>query len=153
MLVLAPAACILSGIALSQAFDVFTRSIKFQLPHLSDHSQVDVSFIFLTVTILTSYVLLLVLLVCFVQIVFFIIKAGEGSSENVVPNDSVKADKTEDTSKERTSKRSKKKEKEPVEKPLSKSQIKKRLSVLPLETSVIAIILLVLLGAFYVVIS
>jgi len=46
MLVLAPAACILSGIALSQAFDVFTRSIKFQLPHLSDHSQVDVSFIF-----------------------------------------------------------------------------------------------------------
>lgn len=32
MLVLALAACILYGIALSQAFDVFTRSIKFQLP-------------------------------------------------------------------------------------------------------------------------
>lgn len=99
------------------------------------------------------HVLLVVILVCFVQIVFLTIKAGEGSSENVVPNDSVKADKTEDTSKERTSKKSKKKEKEPVEKPLSKSQIKKRLLVLPLETSVIAIILLVLLGAFYVVIS
>jgi len=45
MLVLAPAACILSGIALSQAFDVFTRSIKFQLPSLSDNSQVGVSII------------------------------------------------------------------------------------------------------------
>lgn len=32
MLVLAPAACILSGIALSQSFEVFTRSIKFQMP-------------------------------------------------------------------------------------------------------------------------
>lgn len=43
MLVLAPAACILSGIALSQAFDVFTRSIKLQLPSLSVDSHVDVS--------------------------------------------------------------------------------------------------------------
>lgn len=43
MLVLAPAACILSGIALSQAFDVFTRSIKLQLPSLSLDSHVDVS--------------------------------------------------------------------------------------------------------------
>lgn len=45
MLVLAPAACILSGIALSEAFDVFTRSIKFQLPGLSENSQSDVSFV------------------------------------------------------------------------------------------------------------
>ncbi|KAG4938531.1 hypothetical protein AAZX31_16G071800 [Glycine max] len=111
MLVLAPAACILSGIALSQAFDVFTRSIKLQLPSLS----------------------------------------GETSSESVVPNDLAKTDKSEDTSKDRTSKKSKKKEKEHVEKPPSKSLIKKRLLVLPLETSIIAIILLVLLGAFYVV--
>lgn len=80
------------------------------------------------------------------------IKAGDASAGSVVPSDSVKTDKTQDTSKERISKKSKKKEKEPVEKPLSKSQIKKRLLVLPLETSVIAIILLVLLGAFYVVI-
>lgn len=46
MLVLAPAACIMSGIALSQAFDVFTRSIKFQLPSLSDGSHADVSICF-----------------------------------------------------------------------------------------------------------
>lgn len=46
MLVLAPAACILSGIALSEAFDVLTRSIKFQLPGLSDRSQIDVSLVF-----------------------------------------------------------------------------------------------------------
>ncbi|CAL0332509.1 unnamed protein product [Lupinus luteus] len=117
MLVLAPAACILSGIALSQAFDVFTRSIKFQLPSLLGHSNVD---------------------------------AGDVSSKSVVPNDVVKTDKSEDTSKERISRKSKK-EKEPVEKPLSKSQVKKRLLVLPLEASVIAIILLVFLGAFYVV--
>lgn len=43
MLVLAPAACIMSGIALSEAFEVFTRSIKFQLPGSSVHSQVDVN--------------------------------------------------------------------------------------------------------------
>lgn len=43
MLVLAPAACIMSGIALSQAFDVFTRSIKFQLPGILRNSEVDVS--------------------------------------------------------------------------------------------------------------
>uniref|UniRef100_A0A2P2LZN2 dolichyl-diphosphooligosaccharide--protein glycotransferase n=1 Tax=Rhizophora mucronata TaxID=61149 RepID=A0A2P2LZN2_RHIMU len=42
MLVLAPAACIISGIALSEAFTVFTRSIKFQLPGLSLGSQVEV---------------------------------------------------------------------------------------------------------------
>lgn len=45
MLVLAPAACILSGIALSEAFDVLTRSIKFQLPGLSENSQIDVSLV------------------------------------------------------------------------------------------------------------
>jgi dolichyl-diphosphooligosaccharide--protein glycosyltransferase len=120
MLVLAPAACILSGIALSQAFDVLTRSIKLQLPSLLVDSPVD---------------------------------AGDASSESVVPDDTVKTDKTEDTQKERTSKkgRSRKSSSENVEKPPSKSQIKKRLSVLPLETSIIAIVLLVLLGAFYVV--
>ena len=42
MLVLAPAACIMSGIALSEAFDVLTRSIKFQLPGLLGGSQVNV---------------------------------------------------------------------------------------------------------------
>lgn len=43
MLVLAPAACIMSGIALSQAFDVFTGSIKFQLPGMLGKPEVDVS--------------------------------------------------------------------------------------------------------------
>ncbi|KAM1478984.1 hypothetical protein ACFX2I_026340 [Malus domestica] len=119
MLVLAPAACIMSGIALSEAFDVFTRSIKFQLPGLLGPSQVD---------------------------------AGETSSENTVSQNEVpKTDKRADTLKERPSRKNRKKEKEPVEKPSIKSQIEKRLLVLPFEGSILAIFLLVLLGAFYVV--
>ncbi|GMY36148.1 dolichyl-diphosphooligosaccharide--protein glycosyltransferase subunit STT3A [Fagus crenata] len=121
MLVLAPAACIMSGIALSAAFDVLTRSIKFQLPGINGNSQVD---------------------------------AGDTSSDGVVAqNEVAKTDKNEDALKERErpSKRNRKKEKEHVEKPSVKSQIKKRLLVLPLEASIIAILLLVLLGAFYVV--
>ncbi|CAN1788914.1 Dolichyl-diphosphooligosaccharide--protein glycosyltransferase subunit STT3A [Linum perenne] len=74
MLVLAPAACILSGIALSEAFNVLTRSIK-----------------------------------------------------------------------------NKKKEKENTEKVTAPARTEKRLLVLPLEASFIAVLLLVLLGAFYVV--
>ncbi|KVH93889.1 Oligosaccharyl transferase, STT3 subunit [Cynara cardunculus var. scolymus] len=42
MLVLAPAACIMSGIALSEAFDVFTRSIKFYISSLSESLQTGV---------------------------------------------------------------------------------------------------------------
>ncbi|CBI28016.3 hypothetical protein VitviT2T_016475 [Vitis vinifera] len=119
MLVLAPAACILSGIALSEAFDVLTRSIKFQLPGLSENSQID---------------------------------AGDTTSSSVVTqNDAAKTNKNEDTLKERPSRKNRKKEKEHVEKTSIKSQIKKRLLVLPLEASVAAIFLLVLLGAFYVV--
>ncbi|KAD6795152.1 hypothetical protein E3N88_06048 [Mikania micrantha] len=41
MLVLAPAACIMSGIALSEAFDVLTRSIKFYISNLSESLQID----------------------------------------------------------------------------------------------------------------
>ncbi|XP_057968035.1 dolichyl-diphosphooligosaccharide--protein glycosyltransferase subunit STT3A [Malania oleifera] len=122
MLVLAPAACIMSGIALSEAFDVFTRSIKFQLPGISGNSDIN---------------------------------AGDTGSNNVVAQTNVAmADKNEDMPKERPSKKNKKKEKEakdPVEKASIKSRIQKRLLVLPLETSVIAILLLVFLGAFYVV--
>ncbi|KAL5572592.1 hypothetical protein UlMin_022189 [Ulmus minor] len=123
MLVLAPAACILSGIALSEAFEVFTRSIKFQLPGISVNSQVDAN-------------------------------AGDtGTSDAVEQNNVVKTDKAEDAVKERPSKRNRKKEKEPVavEKPSIRSRIEKRLLVLPLVPSVLAIFLLVLLGAFYVV--
>ncbi|GAV87547.1 STT3 domain-containing protein [Cephalotus follicularis] len=120
MLVLAPAACIMSGIALSEAFDVFTRSIKFQLPGLSGNSEVN---------------------------------AGDGSSSTVVAqNDAAKTDKREDTLKDRPSRKNKKKEKEKehVEKAPVKSKVK-RLLVLPLEASVVALLLIVLLGAFYVV--
>lgn len=81
-------------------------------------------------------------------------KAGERSSENVVPhNDVAKTDKTEETLKERPSRKSRKKERELVagEKPSIRSKIEKRLLVLPLEASIISIFLLVLLGAFYVV--
>ena len=46
MLVLAPAACIMSGIALSGAFDVLTRSLKFQLPGTSEIFASDVSLLF-----------------------------------------------------------------------------------------------------------
>ncbi|KAK4479131.1 hypothetical protein RD792_014642 [Penstemon davidsonii] len=117
MLVLAPAACIMSGIALSEAFDVFTRSIKFQLLGATQSPQVN--------------------------------KAGDTNS--VAKNDVVKTEISEDTLKERPSRKNKKKEKEVIEKASLVSRIEKRLLVLPLEASLIAILLLVLLGAFYVV--
>jgi len=66
-------------------------------------------------------------------------------------NDIAKTEKMDETVKERPSKKNRKKEKEPVEKASIRSRIERRLLVLPLEASVIAIILLVLLGAFYVV--
>ncbi|XP_057767584.1 dolichyl-diphosphooligosaccharide--protein glycosyltransferase subunit STT3A-like [Salvia miltiorrhiza] len=73
-----------------------------------------------------------------------------GDTTNVTQND-VKSEKSEDTIKERPSRKSKKKEKENTEKPSLVSRVEKKLLVLPLETSVIAVFLLVLLGAFYVV--
>ncbi|XP_047972753.1 dolichyl-diphosphooligosaccharide--protein glycosyltransferase subunit STT3A [Salvia hispanica] len=115
MLVLAPAACIMSGIALSEAFDVFTRSIKFHLVGTTQNPQ-----------------------------------DNAGDATKVTHND-VKSEKSEDTVKERSSRKSKKKDKENIEKPSLVSRVEKRLLVLPLETSVMAVFLLVLLGAFYVV--
>lgn len=80
------------------------------------------------------------------------IKAGDTSSEGVVAqNEVAKTDKNEEALKERPSKKNRKKEKEHVEKPSVKAQTKKRLLVLPFEASIIAILLLILLGAFYVV--
>lgn len=124
MLVFAPAACIMSGIALSQAFDVFTRSIKFQLLRILGFSEAD---------------------------------AGDTGSANVVPeNDAVKVDKIEETMKERPSRKNKKKEKEQMEKAQAeetstKLKTEKRLLVLPMELSLIGLLLLVFMGAFYVV--
>ncbi|KAL3625442.1 Dolichyl-diphosphooligosaccharide--protein glycosyltransferase subunit stt3a [Castilleja foliolosa] len=116
MLVLAPAACIMSGIALSEAFHVFTRSIKFHLLHATGSPDVNA-----------------------------------GDTTNVTQNNVVKTEKSEDAAKERSSRKNKKKEKENVEKVSLVSRIEKRLLVLPLESSLIAVFLLVLLGAFYVV--
>ncbi|KAM7509574.1 hypothetical protein LguiA_020027 [Lonicera macranthoides] len=121
MLVLAPAACIMSGIALSEAFAVFTRSIKFQLPGLAQISEIN---------------------------------AGDTSSDGVVAQNDVVKTEVEDLPKERPSRKNKKKEKERekenVEKVSIKKQVEKRLQVLPMEASFIALLLLVLLGAFYV---
>ncbi|CAO2841885.1 unnamed protein product [Amaranthus hypochondriacus] len=121
MLVLAPAACILSGIALSEAFDVFARSIKFQLPAAAETSSDE---------------------------------TGEVGNAQI-QNNSLKTDKNDDATKDRPLRKGKKKEKE-KEKEASgkaslKSHIEKRLLVLPFETSLIALFLIVLLGAFYVV--
>lgn len=55
MLVLAPAACIMSGIALSQAFEVFTRSIKFQMPGEADAQEVN----FISMMLVLSMLVLL----------------------------------------------------------------------------------------------
>ncbi|KAG4141254.1 hypothetical protein ERO13_D06G064800v2 [Gossypium hirsutum] len=120
MLVLAPAACITSGIALSQAFDVFTGSIKFQLTGASSNTEVDA--------------------------------AETSSSTAESQTDAVKTEKPEETAKNRPSRKSKKKKREHGEKPSTKAKAeKKRLLALPLESSVISLLLLVLLGAFYVV--
>lgn len=115
MLVLAPAACIMSGIALSEAFDVFTRSIKYHLVGATQNPQ-----------------------------------DNAGDTTNVTQN-VVKTEKSEETLKERPSRKSKKKDKETIEKPSLASRVEQRLLVLPLETSLLAVLLLVLLGAFYVV--
>ncbi|KAL9267907.1 Dolichyl-diphosphooligosaccharide--protein glycosyltransferase subunit STT3A-like protein [Drosera capensis] len=130
MLVLAPAACILSGIALSESFAVFTRSIKCQLFGASELriDPGDVSG-----------------------------KPGDScSGNNEVDSNAAKIDKNEVSVKERPSKKNKKKEKakEPVEKAAKvakKARNEKRLLVLPMEASLVALILLVLLCGFYVV--
>ncbi|XP_071723579.1 dolichyl-diphosphooligosaccharide--protein glycosyltransferase subunit STT3A-like [Rutidosis leptorrhynchoides] len=122
MLVFAPAACIMSGIALSEAFDVFARSIKFYESGQSETIQN---------------------------------KANDtASASNVsLQNNGTEKDRKEDSVKERPSKKNKKKEKEIVQKPSSskKAQPEKRLMVLPVEASVFALFLAVLLAAFYVV--
>ncbi|CAN1788915.1 Dolichyl-diphosphooligosaccharide--protein glycosyltransferase subunit STT3A [Linum perenne] len=126
MLVLAPAACILSGIALSEAFNVLTRSIKFQLPGMAGSSSVAVR------------------LHCITSM-----PVKENGSSSVVAQDV--APKTEEIPKEKPQRKNKKKEKENTEKVTAPARTEKRLLVLPLEASFIAVLLLVLLGAFYVV--
>ncbi|XP_020577571.1 dolichyl-diphosphooligosaccharide--protein glycosyltransferase subunit STT3A [Phalaenopsis equestris] len=125
MLVLAPAACILSGIALSEAFFVLTRSVKLQLvkllegPPLSNAGDT---------------------------------KGERSAAQNDVPNANKQdsSNKTEDI-KDRPSKKNRKKEKETIEKAPVKSRNEKRLLVLPLEASAVAILLLVVLSGLYVI--
>ncbi|KAJ6923400.1 hypothetical protein NC652_016896 [Populus alba x Populus x berolinensis] len=119
MLVLAPVACIMSGIALSEAFNVLTRSIKFQLPGSSETSQVD--------------------------------SGDTRTSTDGEQNDIANTEKVDKIVKGRLLKKNKKNENEPVEWASVKSRIERRILVLHFEASVIVIILLVLLGAFYVV--
>ncbi|KAJ8751024.1 hypothetical protein K2173_016205 [Erythroxylum novogranatense] len=135
MLVLAPAACILSGIALSEAFNVFTQSIKFQLPVPTGTYETDSGEG-------TSNI---------AAVVNSSTQVAQSSSAAGAQNDSVNSRKPEEASKTRSSKRNKKKEKDIVEKTPVTSRSNKRLLVLPLVVSVISIFLLVLLGAFYVV--
>ncbi|VFQ63048.1 unnamed protein product [Cuscuta campestris] len=115
MLVLAPAACIMSGIALSQAFAVFTRSIKFSSPAESENSQINA-----------------------------------GDTTTAGSKSDLKASKIEEPVKVRHSRKNKK-EKDNVEKAASSSHTERRLLTLPAEVSIIALVLLSLLGSFYVV--
>lgn len=168
MLVLAPAACITSGIALSEAFDVFTRSIKFQLPNILDNAP-DVCPPCISLCLSPQFQFcdaMLVILgisfehptnVCCYDITF---KAGDiNSASSIAQNDASKIEshattnKSETISKERPSRKNRKKEKEKeiVEKVPSKPENKKRLLVLPLEASAVSILLLIVLGGFYVV--
>lgn len=121
MLVLAPAACIMSGIALSDAFEVLTRSIKFQLPGSSVNSQVDAGE-----------------------------RSSENvvPQNDMAKTDKTEETLKERPSRKN---RKKEREHVAGEKPSIRSKIEKRLLVLPLEASILSIFLLVLLGAFYVV--
>ncbi|GAA0157799.1 glycosyltransferase [Lithospermum erythrorhizon] len=126
MLVFAPAACILSGIALSGAFGVFTQSIKYNLFGTELNPQIN---------------------------------TGDSDAASVAAqSEEIKTEKKEESLKERPSRKIKKKEKESVEKSekkvdkaSKKSLHEKRFLALPLEASVLAIFLLVMLIAFYVV--
>ena len=78
----------------------------------------------------------------------------EGSSASTVNTNSSKStEKSETAPKEKPSKKNRRKEKEVTESVPSKSKKEKRLSVLPLEASVVGTLLLIVLGGFYVVSS
>ncbi|XP_022754987.1 dolichyl-diphosphooligosaccharide--protein glycosyltransferase subunit STT3A [Durio zibethinus] len=122
MLVLAPAACITSGIALSQAFDVFTRSIKFQLPGISSNAEVDAG-----------------------EASSAIAEAQNDAVKTEKPEET-----SRDRPSRKNKKKEKEPVEKPSTKAKAKAE-KKRLLALPLEASAISLLLLVLLGAFYVV--
>ncbi|XP_078168175.1 staurosporin and temperature sensitive 3-like A isoform X1 [Carex rostrata] len=131
MLVLAPAACIMSGIALSEAFGVLTRSIKFHINNFFVDSHTN--------TPATA-------------------KLGDSTStESSVPHQNVvKSDttaKSEVVKKEKVARRKQKKEKELTENALVKPVPAKKEKwplVLPFEASFVSILLLIVLGGLYV---
>lgn len=130
MLVLAPAACILSGIALSEVFTTFTRSLKYPTlsPTTSQGSQDLIKES--TQTHLTAF--------------------DSTVSDKTRETGGEKGGK--DELRERSSKRSRKKEKEKeVSQKATEVDTKKKLLGLPLEASAIGIVLLVILGSLYVV--
>ncbi|CAH9098614.1 unnamed protein product [Cuscuta europaea] len=117
MLVLAPAACIMSGIALSQAFAVFTRSIKFPPSVASKNPQIN----------------------------------AEDATSTDSKSDVVKSTTNNEESVTVKPSRKNKKGKDNVGKAPSCSQTEKKPLILPAEVSIVALLLLSLLGAFYVV--
>ncbi|VAH79250.1 unnamed protein product [Triticum turgidum subsp. durum] len=124
MLVLAPAVCILSGIALSEAFNVLTRSMKFQrpisddtLPTGGDSTPGSSS----TATITTS-----------------------------TKNANIKKEKMGTNSKERSSKKSRK-ETELVGSSPVRPEKEEKLCVLPSEASAMGILFLIMLCGLYVI--
>jgi len=155
MLVLAPAACILSGIALSEVFGVLTRSIKFQLSKFFDDSSAAVSAVRLLLHFfLTFFVRVDVPFPSLVNNLFLLeLKSGDSSPES--STNSTKSEnrneKSETAAKEKPSKKNRKKEKEVAESVPVKTKKEKRLLVLPFELSIMGILLLIVLGGFYVV--
>jgi dolichyl-diphosphooligosaccharide--protein glycosyltransferase len=162
MLVLAPAACILSGIALSEAFTVLTRSIKFQLS-LSLEVRVlfyycEMLLTFSVTNVCTGQLVTSAVFYAYSGLTFDIPSEGCFNSQSeVVPNelkDESKAtllEKDKEPLREKSSKKNGKKEKENVEKVSDKKEHKKRSLLLPLEASAVGILLLIVLGSFYVV--
>ncbi|CAK9872350.1 unnamed protein product [Sphagnum jensenii] len=129
MLVLAPAACIMAGIALSAAFDTLTGSIKFQPISLSPSPE--------ETSILASAS-----------------KPSSLSGWEAAKDKSKDAgsDKGKEQLKEKVTRRNRRKEKEIAEKVVvEKKSPKKLLSVLPLEASAVGILLLIILTSFYVI--
>lgn len=87
----------------------------------------------------------------------FLQKDASTVKSEVVPNelkDESKAtllEKDKEPLREKSSKKNRKKEKENVEKVSDKKEHKKRSLLLPLEASAVGILLLIVLGSFYVV--
>ncbi|KAK8457395.1 hypothetical protein SEVIR_3G179400v4 [Setaria viridis] len=156
MLVLAPAACILSGIALSEVFGVLTRSIKFQLSKLFDDNSAAVSAVRLLLSLFffPFFVRIEVAFQSLVDNLFLLdLKSGDSgpeSSTNSTKSEN-RNEKSETAPKEKPSKKNRKKEKEVAESVPVKPKKEKRLLVLPFELSIMGILLLIVLGGFYVV--